>query len=209
MPDDLNLQLSQRVSVALAFVSVGFALVLTVYWGGYFLTPIFALLLFMMSRFWLEGHETPGKRAILGITIGFALLVGLAWNSQMLDIIPPVLLGYILLFLRHRYTHIHDRRAQLASWGLILYGVLSSLFLLTYLPGHIMLGLFLTTLLAMVVLNNQFYLFLAAKRGRAFAISAIPFHLLYHSYNGISFGVGFLRHHWNNLFRHAPRALEK
>ena len=47
---------------------------------------------------------------------------------------------------------------------------------------------------AIIALNNQFYLFLAAKRGRPFALAAIPFHLLYHLYNGFSFAYGLARH---------------
>jgi len=39
-------------------------------------------------------------------------------------------------------------------------------------------------------LNNRFYLFLAQKRGRLFAVAAFPFHLLYHFYNGVSFVLG-------------------
>jgi GT2 family glycosyltransferase len=38
MPNDLNLQLSQRVSVALMFLMLGAAAALAVYWQGYFLT---------------------------------------------------------------------------------------------------------------------------------------------------------------------------
>jgi len=40
-------------------------------------------------------------------------------------------------------------------------------------------------LIAIVALNSQFYVFLAAKRGCAFALAAVPFHFLYHLYNGI------------------------
>jgi hypothetical protein len=47
---------------------------------------------------------------------------------------------------------------------------------------------------AIIALNNQFYLFLAAKRGRPFALAAIPFHLLYHFYNGFSFAAGSVRY---------------
>jgi hypothetical protein len=36
--------------------------------------------------------------------------------------------------------------------------------------------------------------FLAAKRGKLFAVAAVPFHLLYHLYNGISFVAGLCRH---------------
>lgn len=194
MPNDLNLQLSQRVSVALAFVSVGFALLMTLYWKGYFLTPLFAILLFVMGRYWLDTDAAPqGPKAFFGATTGFAVLVGLAWYHHMLGIIPPVVLGYVLLFLKHRYAMEDERRAKLASMLMLLYAAITTLFIVTYMPSHILLGAFLLVLVVLVVLNNQFYLFLSAKRGRAFAVAAIPFHLLYHFYNGISFGAGLLR----------------
>jgi hypothetical protein len=64
----------------------------------------------------------------------------------------------------------------------------------------------------LVLLNNQFYLFLAAKRGRLFAVAAIPFHLLYHFYNGVSFTVGLCRwallSMWSMDARHVPRPRE-
>jgi glycosyltransferase involved in cell wall biosynthesis len=200
MPNDLNLQLSQRISVALAFVSVGFALLMTLYWKGYFLTPIFALLLFVMGRFWLDSDGAPrGAKAFLGMTAGFAILVALCWYHHMLGIIPPVVLGYVLLFLRHRYAYDERRQSHAVSMLLLLYGALSVLFILTYLPGNAVIGALFLVLIALVVLNNQFYLFLAAKRGRGFAVAAIPFHLLYHFYNGISFAAGLLRFSWRNL----------
>jgi hypothetical protein len=43
------------------------------------------------------------------------------------------------------------------------------------------------------LLNSQFYLFLAAKRGRLFALASVPFHLLFHFYNGLSFMIGMTR----------------
>ena len=46
-------------------------------------------------------------------------------------------------------------------------------------------------------MNSNFYVFLAGKRGLAFMLAAIPFHLLYHFYNGVSFIVGSARHYWN------------
>ena len=209
MPNDLNLQLSQRISVALAFISVGFALLMTLYWKGYFLTPIFALLLFAMGRFWLDSEGTPrGWKAFAGMTAGFAILVGLSWYHHLLGIIPPVVLGYVLLFLQHRYAYDERRRSQVVSALLVVYGALSVLFIMTYLPGHAVIGALFLVLIALVVLNNQFYLFLAARRGRGFALAAIPFHLLYHFYNGISFGAGLLRYSWRNLTGRAA-TLEK
>jgi GT2 family glycosyltransferase len=202
MPNDLNLQLSQRISVALAFLCVGIALLMTVYWRGYFLTPVFALLLFVMGRFWLDSDGAPhSPKAFAAMSGGFALLVGMAWYHHMLGIIPPVILGYVLLFLRHRYSFDEGRKGQVASLLMLLYGALAILFILTYMPGNVVLGALFLVLVALVILNNQFYLFLAAKRGRAFAMAALPFHLLYHFYNGISFGAGLLRHSWRTVTR--------
>jgi lipoprotein signal peptidase len=70
---------------------------------------------------------------------------------------------------------------------------------IVYLPkGWLLLAIF-ALFIAIVALNSQFYVFLAAKRGRAFAFAAIPFHLLYHLYNGIAFGLGVGRHFWGTL----------
>jgi glycosyltransferase involved in cell wall biosynthesis len=200
MPNDLNLQLSQRVSVALAFLCVGFALAMAIYWKGYVLTPLFALLLFVMGRYWLDGDGAPvGRGPFLWMTLGFGSLAVLAWTHHMLGLIPPVILGYVLLFLRHRYEIAEGRKAKMISTLMALYAMLTVLLIVTYLPGHALIGGLFLALFALVVLNNQFYLFLAARRGKAFALAAIPFHLLYHFYNGISFAAGFLRHNWRIL----------
>lgn len=58
--------------------------------------------------------------------------------------------------------------------------------------GHfVYLGI--AVLLAVVTLNFSFYSFLARRRGIHFSLAAIPFHLLYHFYNGVSFGIALLR----------------
>jgi len=46
-----------------------------------------------------------------------------------------------------------------------------------------------------------FYLFLAGKRGIPFMLAAVPFHVLYHFYNGVSFSVGVLLHVGRNFRR--------
>ena len=55
----------------------------------------------------------------------------------------------------------------------------------------------IAVLLSVVTLNFPFYSFLARRRGIHFSLAAIPFHLLYHFYNGLSFGIALLR--WGAL----------
>jgi cellulose synthase/poly-beta-1,6-N-acetylglucosamine synthase-like glycosyltransferase len=192
MPNDLNLQLSQRVSVALAYVLLGFAAACAIQWRGYFLAPLFAALFFLLGRYWLDADEKPWS-VVLSMTLGAGTIIGLAYQEHMLGLIPAMVLGYAVLFVRHRYAGpIESER----PWTRYLLGAAIAccfVFILSYLPAHPLILAFLTIFAAMVVLNNEFYIFLAAKRGRLFAVAAVPFHLMYHLYNGISFVVGVCR----------------
>jgi hypothetical protein len=66
-----------------------------------------------------------------------------------------------------------------------------------YLPAHHLIFAIFIILALVGGMNSSFYVFLAGKRGLAFMLAAIPFHLLYHFYNGVSFIVGSARHYWN------------
>jgi glycosyltransferase involved in cell wall biosynthesis len=211
MANDLNLQLSQRVSVALVYLLLGLAAICAILLGGYFLTPLFAVLFILLGRYWMDGSTRPRSATIL-MTAGLFSVVALAYKYDMTGIIPPLLLSFLLLFLRHRYSQGQKSRRKWVSLTLGSFVGLSILVTLTYLPtNRWIFGLFVV-LIGLVLLNNQFYLFLAAKRGRLFAVAAIPFHLLYHFYNGVSFTVGLCRwallSMWSMDARHVPRPRE-
>jgi len=74
-------------------------------------------------------------------------------------------------------------------------------YFLHHLPRHPLIFSFFLVAAAIVVINNQFYMFLAVKQGRLFALAALPFHLLYHLYNGISFVAGLAHYFWRKLVR--------
>jgi hypothetical protein len=118
-------------------------------------------------------------------------------NSKWL--IPPVLLAYTLLFLRHRYSFSQRRKeiTGLVCGGFLLFVML---FVLVYLPHHPLVFFFLLILSVIVILNSQFYVFLAGRTGRLLALAAIPFHLLFHFYNGISFLMGLSRYLFRRVF---------
>jgi GT2 family glycosyltransferase len=95
------------------------------------------------------------------------------------------------LILRHRHMP-NDLNLQVSQrLSVILVYVLLGLTII----GHVYLGT--AVLLLVVALNLEFYSFLANRRGYPFALAAIPFHLLYHFYNGLSFGIGLIR--WGTL----------
>ncbi len=199
MPDDLNIQVSQRVSVALVFVLVALATYCSVAWGGAFLTPLFGALFVLLARYW--GEAAGGKRSrggVVAVSLIVLALVGLAYYYRMLALIPMILLSYGLLFIRHQ-------NAGKGRWWKIerfLFGSyigLTIMVFVAHLPNHRLVYSFFLILVLVIVLNNQFYVFLSAKRGRFFMLAAVPFHLLYHLYNGVSFAIGLVLHSWRSL----------
>jgi hypothetical protein len=54
------------------------------------------------------------------------------------------------------------------------------------------------------VLNMQFYMFLAGRWGKLFALSAIPFHLLYFASSGLAFSIAFVRYQYRKLINSRP-----
>ncbi|MGH9661887.1 MAG: glycosyltransferase, partial [Bryobacteraceae bacterium] len=205
MPNDLNIQLSQRVSVALVFLLLGVASVTAFSLGGAFLTPLFALLFLLLARYWLEAAEPKSPLAVVGISAVVAALLALAWTHRMYTLIPMLGLTYGLLFLPHRYSYRKGRARTIARTAFGCFLAISVLFILAYLPGHPLVYCFFLLLAAVIALNNQFYLFLAARRGKLFTLAAIPFHLLYHLYNGFSFAIGVARYSWRALLARAAK----
>ncbi len=193
MPNDLNLQLSQRVSVALAFLMVMATAVAAVQWRGYVLTPLFALVFFLLARFWAEPSAERSRAATIWLTLATMGIVVLAALHHMYGLIPPLVLSQLLLFSRHRYAGSSVREKKFLRRSVMLYLCFSVLACIYYLPSHALLFTLFLAASTIGLLNSQFYLFLAAKRGVFFAMAAIPFHMLYHFYNGISFIAGATR----------------
>jgi glycosyltransferase involved in cell wall biosynthesis len=198
LPNDLNVQVSQRISVALVFIIFGMAMALAIYWKGYFLTPVFTVLFLLLSCYWVEAAQPKPKRAIGAVAAVLAVIIGLALLFHMFGLIALVLLASLLLVLRY---HLYSDERQRKRTGLILglYIAVATVVSLAYLPGRLT-QVFFALLLILVFVNRRFYYFLA-RRGRLFALAAIPFHLLYHFYCGISFLIGFARYSMELLWR--------
>ena len=190
MPNDLNVHLSQRVSVALVFLLCGMSLFAAVWWHGYYLLPLFGVLFLVLGRYWVEHANLKDRKAgILWTTLIVALIVAGAVVYDMEVMIPPLVLGWVLLHVRHRCEW--KSAGWLYSSALLTASVAALIiFFMFYIPFHRFVFSVIVVFFAVVLLNTQFYLFLIGKRGRTFALAAIPFHLLYHFYNGISFVAG-------------------
>jgi glycosyltransferase involved in cell wall biosynthesis len=193
MPNDLNIQLSQRVSVALAFLLFGFALAGALYYKGLFLAPFLAIMLFGLACYWAE---TTVMRAGVGIKVCFAALASaftwMAYTHHMRTLIPPVLVGYFLLLIRYRYGYGTQTARKATGVAYAAYLVASLIFITTYLPARVPVICFFVMLLLIVAINRNFYFFLGSRMGWLTAFTAIPFHVLFYFYNGIAFLTGLV-----------------
>jgi hypothetical protein len=120
---------------------------------------------------------------------GAAAIALAAWHIHMHALIPLIVTSVPLLFLRHRYDS-RVRWRQLNQWLNALYILAVVVVSLLYLHNSKFIITVVSCALIIGVLNNGFYVFLAEKRGKLFALAAFPFHLLYHFYNGVSFAMG-------------------
>ncbi len=209
LPNDLNLQLSQRVSVALVFLLLGVAAAAAWYAGTSFILMLLTVLFLVLAQFEVETTWQTQPKALIATTVLIASIIGLAYYNNSKLIIPPILLAYALLFLRHRYSFTSLRRKQITGMMCGVYLVFVILFVAISLPHHPLVFCFYLLLSIVILLNSQFYVFLAGRTGRLLALAAIPFHLLFHFYNGLSFLIGGAKHLFRRMSSPAEKAAEK
>jgi cellulose synthase/poly-beta-1,6-N-acetylglucosamine synthase-like glycosyltransferase len=206
MPNDLNLQLSQRVSVALVFLLVALAGMVALLSGAYLLIPPFVVLFLMLGCWWGgEMSNSARPRSAYVLLNGMVLLIALlSYSQKMYGLIPLVIISPALLALRHRYSN-QERIRLPRRWLGIVYICSLVAMAVHYLPAHHLILACFAVLTLIGLLNSQFYVFLAAYRGLSFMLAAIPFHLLYHFYNGLSFMIGVVRHTFRMALRRPDR----
>jgi hypothetical protein len=195
MPNDLNVQLSGRVSVALAFMLFGFALIGAVYYKGLFLVPLLAAMLFALACYWMEtASSNAGNRIRIVLSLLVAGFSWLAWAQHMLTLIPPVLVGFLLLFIRYRYAYRTQSVRRIT--GLLYAGYLAAslMFIFTFIPARVPVFCFYAIIISIIILNRDFYLFLGRRMGWLTAFTAIPFHVLYYFYSGVALIAGIASH---------------
>jgi glycosyltransferase involved in cell wall biosynthesis len=193
MPDALSLRISQRISVALVCLVTMMAAYLALHWHAYFLTPLFATFFILLSGYWVEGwsHHSYIVSWIMGAML--VLIAGLSYVFHMRAIIPMVLIAALGLFIRHRYAYSRETRRRRIGVVVGGYSLVAAGLVWIYFPWKPIALLLLLLLLGLVAVNQQFYLFLAAERGKFFAVAAIPFHLLYFFSCGVAFLIELVR----------------
>ncbi len=202
LPNDLNLRLSQRLSLMLLCAMLAFLglsaplhlLAVQVLLVGLFLVVI-------GHWPWFEGRSALSSMShqavvvmcvLMGLTVGLARHFG---DARMLLPMVPLLLGAAA---GHwfRFSGVSTRRVLFAAMVLAFAAAFASLLVGSqtwFLVPPVLLSLLI------VALNRRFYAFFVRTRGLLFAIAVLPFHLLYLFYSVLAFGLGIGLHLWYAL----------
>jgi GT2 family glycosyltransferase len=192
MPNDLNLEVGQRVSVFMMTLLALLTAITVVQSGPGFLLPLLTVTLLMLAGWWSEpAFYLKPRVAFLILPVLFAVLVSLLVASHMELLLLPLALMPVGLMIRKRYGG-----GRLRWWlqlaGMIYFGCTA--FLAVYEmplpPYQVAIGLIIVAIT--VALNFRFYQFLSIRRGVLFTLATIPFHFLYHFYNCFSFMAGVI-----------------
>jgi hypothetical protein len=181
-------------------MAFGFALIGAVYYKGLFIVPFLAIMLFAVGCYWTEatilGIITRLKVFLALIVAGFSWL---AYSEHMLTLIPPVIVGYVLLLIRYRYAYKSQRVRKLTGIAYAAYLLGSLLFIATFMPARVPVYCLYTVLLLIVLINRHFYQFLGRRMGWLTAFTAIPFHVLFYFYSGVALSIGLSNYLWRRI----------
>lgn len=208
MPNDLNLRVSQRFSVAAALVFAAVTVMLVAGQGARVLVPMAAITFLMVAGWWSEIRNLVHPRLALTLLGALVCLLAVAaYRHGMFGLVIPLALSPLfVLIMRPSYSR--EKTPAWSYWLSAFYLVASLGIAAASLPLGPLLAVWFLLLALLLALNSGFYLFLVEERRILFMLAAIPFHLLHHFYNGFSFLIGLSRHFSRKLVATVRRAAE-
>jgi glycosyltransferase involved in cell wall biosynthesis len=193
MPNDLNVSISQRISVALVFILIGLGLISSALNARLLLAPLLALAFLLLSQYEVEITSGWRSKRVFGTALLIALLSAASfWGHQPWILVCSLLAFLLLLFRRHYYDNGFRRRKVIAR-VCVLYFAAALIFVTTTLRGSPLAIAFFALLGTVTLLNARFFILLASKRGKLHAAAAVPFLMLFYLNCGVGFIVGLMR----------------
>lgn len=189
IPNDLNVSVSQRASLLLAWLMVAAFTSAAITLPPASLAGMVLFVVAQLQAWWTE-PATLGRKgwrwgAPLALT-AVAVLVAVLHGLPLFAIC--MVLGLLLAFFFRR--HPANVRSRTEDAWYALYCAFSLLALVVDLPPEPEILVAAVLALALLGLNQSYYAFLARERGIAFVMAAVPFQLVYHLTNGLSLIAG-------------------
>ena len=205
MHSDLNLRVMQRANVVLVHLLVLSLAALSIHFGGIILAPLAVGLYLVAANYWLFNwsiSEVRGRRAI-EVLGGLAMAALVAFGFGLPSLLPPLVVAVVIFFVQHAVLRPREDRGLAKVFSAVMgVGTLAcALYLLGHWPRELLVLPPIVLLLTVMALNLRFYAFLAHTHDTLFAFTAVPFHLLYYFYCGISFVAGAVLHWGKSAFR--------
>jgi hypothetical protein len=194
IPQTLNLALRHRGSLVLTVILCLSFVAGCIQFRSTFAAPFLSLVLLFLSAYWVSfaRDRTIDATLALGVWVMFVAWTA-RWHDLWLLICLPIS-AHLLLALRTAIVSRNSRRWRLSGMIVGFYILAVAGFLLSRAPWEwLTLAMFLSAA-GVVVLNRDFYLFLANRWGKLYALSSVPFHILYQLYSGLGFVLGILLH---------------
>lgn len=199
IPNDLNLNFSQRISALLLLVLLVVIGINSFHLNVLFLPLLTGLFLLLAGswqrqegRTFFQMSKTSEKTTymLMGVIGVLALFSHETALIPFLALLLPVTL--VGSYLANGEGLL--KNAVFAAM-MVLFGIGFTLLFASY-PATLVLPLIVLLLLIML-LNNRLYLFFARKRGVVFALAALPLQLLYYFYSMVAFVISSAIYFWN------------
>jgi GT2 family glycosyltransferase len=193
MPNDLNLKISHRFSVALMAVLLVMAAMAAFKSGREFALSFCMLVYLAIIQLAASiAGEINRDRMLAAGSLVLAISV-LAQSLGATWVIPLTLSVFPLLLVRHWLASRELSAARAVSTICAAYILIAGATVLVRFSHPAAYGFYLALSL-LVLLNFRFYWFLGERMGKLNALAAIPFHLLFYLYCGFSFLAGLIRY---------------
>ncbi|MCP4358099.1 MAG: glycosyltransferase family 2 protein [Chloroflexi bacterium] len=193
LPNDLNLQTSQRISAFLACLSLllmGIGILL----GQALFPTLLLLFLSLLDNWQWQTQPIAFKKSAAGLAASVSLLLisgGLAYLQGVLWLLP--LLGIVLAALLLGRL-LKDTAVTPLFHIATAVPALTLLIAFTAYPVWLALPLLLS-LAVLILLNRNLYQFFWRERGWAFATAVVPLQILYYLYSTLAFIVSIFIHY--------------
>ena len=197
LPNDLNLNQSQRLSALLLVVMLIDLGLSAFFVNNIILLPLLSMLFLAVVSSWqlYEGltlFRMGRKAELLTYSVIISIFV-LAFYLKHRDLFPP--LGLLLLvMIAGKFLPVNSIVLRHILFGVVVISLLIGFVLLfiSY-PLWTVLPVLLIVFL-IFWMNRHYYIFFARIRGPIFALAVLPFQLLYYLYSIIAFGAGYSIH---------------
>ncbi len=208
LPNDLNVRVSSRASaVLLQLALLDLAVATVLHSVAFAIPPLLAALMLLVVAYWPAApgaSRPPNWRVEMGVCALLGAVVLIAVLTARFDVALLVVAAGAAVLIARRIPRFSSLRTRTGSALAVSALAAAMVLVLVDVPALLLVPL-VASLGLVFALNFNVYAFFARKRGALFALSMLPFLLLYYCYSTFAFAAGTCMQLWIAWWR--PRVL--